>query len=50
MAVAWLLVQVATAVWAATRLGRLKRSRIAGETPAPVVVSETGLPAVVPPA
>jgi O-antigen/teichoic acid export membrane protein len=50
MAVAWLLVQVATALLAAIRLRRLNRSRGAAETPAPVVVSETGLPAVVPPA
>jgi hypothetical protein len=50
MAVAWLLVQVATAVLAALRLRRLNRSRDAAGTPAPVVVGETGLPAVVPPA
>ena len=50
MAVAWLLVMVATAVWAAIRLRRLNRSPSIAEAPAPVVVSETGLPAVVPPA
>jgi O-antigen/teichoic acid export membrane protein len=50
MAVAWLLVQVATAVWAAVRLRSLNRSRRAAETPVAVGLSETGLPAAVPPA
>jgi len=50
MAFAWLLVQVATAVWAAARLRRLNRARRAAQTPAPVALSETGLPAAVPPA
>jgi O-antigen/teichoic acid export membrane protein len=49
MAVAWLVVQVATAVWAATRLRRLNRFRRAADATATVALADTALPAAVPP-